>query len=485
MSDDQKSITSLADYIAVIDKLAASGEERRYIYRGQKDESWKVQSSALRRLRKRPLKHPGLVFALFRGYIHQIIYEVNLRYPNAYSNLTPLECMAHLQHNGVATGLIDFTYNPLVALWFACKTDGETDGKVFVVNVQQPGTIQEVTTQEDLKQELKEFFERDDQWHMWRPAVGNPVLDSQRLTVQQSVFLFGAPEIEESMIEREIIVSREHQKTILQELDRVGISEKTLFPDSAGFLERNTAESDYNAELAAHYYTAEIRKEKRREPMRENVQSDNYCQRGDFRIFLEEYSEALADYEEAIRVDPNYAVAYYNRGVIKFFSEKDYASALADYNKAIELKPDYYDAYNSRGAVRFALKEYESALADYDEAIRLNPGYAAAYNNRGNVKKELGRNAEALADYEEAIRLDPNYAEAYSGRGNVKRNLGQLEAALADYDRAISLKPDFAAAYHNRGWANKIAFYDREASLDFAKYEALKAQQGNQKFKVE
>ena len=318
MSDDQKSITSLADYIAVINELAASGEERRYIYRGQKNESWGVKSSALRRLQQSGYGHDysrnmvvldaedledtlqlratltsaqGLEvldaedledtlqqsgyghdysrnyggMMLFRGYIHQIIDEVQLRYPNTYSeSMTPLECMAHLQHHRVATGLIDFTYSPLVALWFACETAGETAGKVFVVNV-QPNTIQEVTTKRALGQELKAFFERDGQWHLWQPAIGNPALDSQRLTVQQSVFLFGAPEfgapeIKRGMIEREIIIPHGCKETLLQELDRVGISEKTLFPDWAGFLERNTAESVYNAELAEEYYTEEIRK---------------------------------------------------------------------------------------------------------------------------------------------------------------------------------------------------------------------------------
>ena len=289
MSDDQKSITSLADYIAVINEFAASGEERRYIYRGQKDESWGVKSSALRRLQQSGYGHDysrnmvvldaedlkdtlqqsgsgrdysrnygGMM--LFRGYVHKIIDEVQLRYPNTYSNtLTALECMAHLQHHRVATGLIDFTYSPLVALWFACETAGETAGKVFVVNV-QPNTIQEVTTKRALGQELKTFFESNGQWHLWQPAIGNPALDSQRLTVQQSVFLFGAPEIKRGMIEREIIIPHGCKETLLQELDRVGISEKTLFPDWAGFLERNTAESVYNAELAEEYYTEEIRK---------------------------------------------------------------------------------------------------------------------------------------------------------------------------------------------------------------------------------
>lgn len=360
MSDDQKSITSLTEYIAVIDGLPASDEERRYIYRGQKDESWGVLSSALRRLQQHRLKHPELLSSLFRGYIHQIIYEVQLRYPDTYSELTALECLAHLQHNRVATGLIDFTYNPLVALWFACETDGETAGKVFgdtplpakasspgcetdvatagkvfVVNI-QPDTIQEVTTKGALEQDLKTFFKRDEQWHLWQPALGNPALDSQRLTVQQSVFLFGAPEVKGGMIEREIIVPHKCKKKILRELDRMGISKKTLFPDLAGFLERNTVESVYNAELAEHYYTEEIRKEKRREPMRKDVQSGNYFQRGNFRVALGKYQESIEDYDRAIELKPGFAEAYSNRGNAKAACG-DYDNAKADFKHALTL----------------------------------------------------------------------------------------------------------------------------------------------------
>ena len=167
--------------------------------------------------------------------------------------------MAHLQHNRVATGLIDFTYNPLVALWFACETDGVTDGKVFVVNA-QPDDIREIKTKGALDQELKTFFEEDGQWHLWQPSIDNSAVDTQRITMQQSVFLFGLPEVEQSMIEREILISEDHKETLLQELETMGISEKTLFSDLAGFFERNTADSPYNRDLAEDYYTEEIRK---------------------------------------------------------------------------------------------------------------------------------------------------------------------------------------------------------------------------------
>ena len=259
MSDAQEPITNLVDYITEINKITVPGEDNRYIYRGQKNATWQIQSGALCRLQKEPLEHLELLSYLFTGYIHQIIDEVQLRYSSVYSNLTALECMAHLQHNRVATGLIDFTYNPLVALWFACETDGATDGKVFVVNA-QPDKVREVKTKGALDQKLRTFFEEDGQWHLWQPSIDNSAVDTQRITMQQSVFLFGLPEVESNMIEQEILIPKERKEMLLQELETMGISEKTLFSDLAGFFERNTAESTYNRDLAEDYYTEEIRK---------------------------------------------------------------------------------------------------------------------------------------------------------------------------------------------------------------------------------
>ena len=492
MSDDQKSITSLADYIAVINELAASGEERRYIYRGQKDESWKVKSSALRRLQQYGSQDIGLFASLLLNYDSKVVNEVQLRYPNAYSKLTPLECMAHLQHNRVATGLIDFTYNPQVALWFACETYGARAGKVFVVNV-QPDKVREIADKETLGQDLKTFFKRDEQWYLWQPTIGNlgnPALDSQRLTVQQSVFLFGAPEVEGGMIEREILVPHKCKKKILRELDRMGISEKTLFPDLAGFLERNTAESVYSAELAEDDYTEEIRKEKRREPMREDVQGDNYFQRGNFRGVLGKYQESIEDYDRAIELKPDFAEAHGNRGVTNF-ELKEYKAALEDYDRAISLKPDFAEAHNNRGNANRALGRNAEAVEDYDRAISLKPDFAEVYYNRGNAKAELGQPASALADYDRAISLKPDFAEAYSNRGNAKRALGRNAEAVEDYDRAIALKPDSAEAYSNRGtakeklkeYASALADYDRAIALKPDSAEAY-SNRGNAKVKL-
>ena len=142
-------------------------------------------------------------------------------------------------------------------------------------------------------------------------------------------------------------------------------------------------------------------------------------------------------------------------------------NSIAAYNEAIRLKPDYAQAYNNRGNVKGLLERHEEAIADYDEAIRLKPDYAQAYYNRGNAKGRLERHEEAIAAYNEAIRLKPDYAQAYNNRGNVKGLLERHEEAIADYDEAIRLKPDHAQAYNNRGNVKGKLDLRDEARKDF------------------
>ncbi len=98
------------------------------------------------------------------------------------------------------------------------------------------------------------------------------------------------------------------------------------------------------------------------------------------------------------------AEAYFRWGYTK--SELgQYESAIADYDMAIQLKPDYAIAYNNRGNTQSALKQYDAAIADYDEAICLKPDYAMAYYNRGNARANLYRVSEAAQDFQTALAL--------------------------------------------------------------------------------
>ena len=236
-------IYSLADYIDQINIITDS--EKSYLYRGQENEEWQVNSSAYRRLQRQYDGPPDVLRYLWQSYLKQIIDEIQLKYPSTYRELRPLECMAHLQHNKVATGLIDFTFSPLVALWFACA-DENINGKVIVLE-NDSEKIEEIQTIEALGRDLEAFFDVDqEQWYRWSPTLDSRTVDTERMTMQQSVFLFGLPEMNGEMITQEIIIPAEHKESLRTELAKMGILEKTLFSDLLGFFERNTSEHSYD-----------------------------------------------------------------------------------------------------------------------------------------------------------------------------------------------------------------------------------------------
>lgn len=82
------------------------------------------------------------------------------------------------------------------------------------------------------------------------------------------------------------------------------------------------------------------------------------------------YDEILRDYEEILRIDPNFIYAYYNRAEI-FTIEKDYRAAIADYTKAIEIEPQFAEAYFNRGISRLAIGETSNGLDDLRKAGEL------------------------------------------------------------------------------------------------------------------
>ena len=92
---------------------------------------------------------------------------------------------------------------------------------------------------------------------------------------------------------------------------------------------------------------------------------------------------------------------------------KNYDRALSDYNQVIRLDPSYAIAYNNRGDIYLEQKDYNKALSDYNQAIRLAPNFALAYRNRGKMFKEQGKNQEVEADFARAARLGRSKAGAW------------------------------------------------------------------------
>ncbi len=146
---------------------------------------------------------------------------------------------------------------------------------------------------------------------------------------------------------------------------------------------------------------------------------------------------AIADYTKAIELKPDFADAYYNRGLAKqakvyIFGGRVWTErggldgAIADYTKAIDLKPDFADAYYNRGLA-------EQASADVANATGL-------LFRPGKGKEAKGDVAGAIADYTKAIELKPDFADAYYNRGLAKQAEGDLDGARIDCTKAIELK---------------------------------------------
>lgn len=113
--------------------------------------------------------------------------------------------------------------------------------------------------------------------------------------------------------------------------------------------------------------------------------------------------------------------------------------ALSAYDPAIRLQPDYAEVYNNRGNIKNGLGSYDAALDDYDEAIRLNPNFAEAYSNRGSTKFRLGKHDAALADLNAAIQLQSDFINAYANRGVAQLGLGNIDEAKLDFQIALEL----------------------------------------------
>jgi tetratricopeptide (TPR) repeat protein len=115
---------------------------------------------------------------------------------------------------------------------------------------------------------------------------------------------------------------------------------------------------------------------------------------------------AIADYTEALRLEPRFVSACNNRGVI-YSKQGNFRAAIADFDQSIHLKGDDAEVWFDRGNAKYQLKNLNGAIADYTSAIRLNADYAGAYHNRAAAKESLLDYKGAVADYEAALRLVP------------------------------------------------------------------------------
>jgi tetratricopeptide (TPR) repeat protein len=166
--------------------------------------------------------------------------------------------------------------------------------------------------------------------------------------------------------------------------------------------------------------------------------------------------EAVDYFQQAIELDPGFALAY--AGLADSYGEQIFlgvlareeglAKAQAAADKTLALDDQLGEAYNSLAGIKETRQDFKGAEAMYRRALELNPNYATAYNYYGFLlRNSLGRYEEALALHRKAAELDPLSAHMIGELGFGLEPLGRFDEALARYQRAIEVDPGYALAY--------------------------------------
>jgi Flp pilus assembly protein TadD len=157
-------------------------------------------------------------------------------------------------------------------------------------------------------------------------------------------------------------------------------------------------------------------------------------------------SEALS--RHALEVTENNWLAHLNFG--SALDEKgQFDEAIREFQDAIRLKPDYVLAHNNLGVAIVRKGQIDEGISQYHEAIRLKPDYALAHNNLGIALARKGQIGEAIREFHEAIRLKPDFAQAHYNLGIALVRKGQSDEAIREFQEAVRLKPGFAEAHNN------------------------------------
>src|SRR6516225_1304225 len=175
-----------------------------------------------------------------------------------------------------------------------------------------------------------------------------------------------------------------------------------------------------------------------------------YNNRGNAYSAKGEYDRAVEDFDESIKLNPNYANAFANRAQT-YLNKGEYERAARDYDEAIRLKPTLGAVWSGRCWTRAITGELQAALADCDEAIRLEPNIAATFDSRGLTYLKMGQWDSAIDDYNEALQFNPKLASSLYGRGLAKLKKGDTTGGDADIAAAKAIEANIAADFARYG----------------------------------
>jgi len=371
-------------------------------------------------------------------YDLSIYHTDNLTIPmqaiDSNDSITPrkeLQRLSELQHYGAATGLLDFTKNPHVALWFACRElntvdESAKDARIFILDIGSPAIVN--IRNMNLKSDPFKFSDAHSVLY-YEPdhSLG------ARIISQQSVFVIFNPD-KSDLFQESMVIPKASKRQLIEDLKSFGISERDLFNDIPGLAMANSVYKPLQR--------ADIKQ---------------YLDRGNQAYQARRYEEALSAYKSYAEAHPNFARPHCLIGdtftALGQYEEADksYTTAIKNLDRPIEIGQPAsqdianlmkYALYYNRGNVRAATGSHQKAVADFGIALKHKKcSMRYILKNRGNSQFAIQKFDEAYKDFEKA-NLERKESDAELAMGNCKIRIGDFETALQHYHAGSILESE-------------------------------------------
>jgi tetratricopeptide (TPR) repeat protein len=156
--------------------------------------------------------------------------------------------------------------------------------------------------------------------------------------------------------------------------------------------------------------------------------------------------EAMNLFKDELRIKP--AVAHYSLGNALLRKGRT-SEAIDQFTEALRINPDYAEAHNNLGYALLVTGRTSAAIEQCKEALRIDPTYAHAHNNLGNALAQTGRASEAIDHYKQTLRMNPNSADAHSNLGAALAQMGRISEAIEELKAAVRINPNNIDARNN------------------------------------
>jgi len=280
-----------------------------------------------------------------------------------------------------------------------------------------------------------------------KPAIPlTPLAPPEEVEEVQPVLLPEEPSQQAVIIEEEVIEEKVEEK-VAPQVDPI----RQCLLQANALSQQASSEAQHNQIILLCAKAVRLGAEDESRTFARQLAVWSLNRRGQLRGDQQEPELALADFEAALKIEPDHWRALHNRGVSRAQAGQ-FAEAFDDFDRVLQLNPQFAKAYSNRATLFVQAKNLNEAMTDFQRSIELDSTLVAGQIGLGRISHMLGRLEESLQHVSKAVELDPGNADILCSRADLRADMGQYGDAMVDYARAIDLDSECAHAYRNGAW---------------------------------